>query len=145
MSIVPFSSQYSLMTKSFVLGVLSCEGFEYDPLKDSDLDDVEGVYLRNGGAFFLFLDENKVVGTSAVKALGSGVCEIKRIYVRKECRGKGIGSAMFTTALRHAEKKFSRIRLKTDHSLERAMSMYFKSGFTVVKEESGIIYYEKVL
>lgn len=145
MSIVPFSCEYSSMTKFFVTGVLSGEGFDYDPLKDSDLDDIEGTYLRNGGAFFLFLYAGEVIGTSAVKALDPGVCEIKRIYVKKECRGKGIGSALFRKALGHAEDNFSHIVLKTDQSLKRAMSMYLKSGFTVIKEENGTLYFEKTM
>ncbi|WP_340820331.1 GNAT family N-acetyltransferase [Methanolobus sp. WCC4] len=145
MSTVPFSPEYSSATKSFVLGVLLGEGFEYDPMKDSDLDDIEGVYLEKGGGFFLFLDDGEIIGTSAVKPLGSGICEIKRIYVKKECRGKGIGSDMFERALEYAGENFSVVRLKTDLSLETAIAMYLKKGFTVTKEEKGTIYFEKVL
>lgn len=145
MSIVPFSPEYASAAKSFVLDVLAGEGFEYDPLKDSDLDDIGRIYSKKGGAFFLYLHDGSVVGTSAVKGLVSGVCEIKRLYVKNECRGKGVGSAMFGKALEHAKKNFSCIRLKTDHTLERAISIYLNNGFRIVKEENGVIYFEKVL
>jgi putative acetyltransferase len=145
MKIVPFSAEYSSMTKSFVISVLAGEGFDYDPLKDFDLDDIWGNYLNKGGAFFLCLSGGEVAGTSAVKNISSGVCEIKRLYVKKECRGKGIGFALFSKALIYAEKNYSHARLKTDSSLKKAISIYIKNGFSVVKEEKGTVYFEKSL
>ena len=145
MSVVLFSPEYSSGTRAFVLGVLSGEGFEYDPLKDSDLDDIGGNYLRTGGAFFIYLYEDEIVGTSAVKDLGSGHCEIKRLYVKKECRGKGIGLALFLAALDFSKKNYSFARLKTDSSLKKAISIYLSNGFEIVNEESGTLYFEKAL
>ncbi|WP_407355457.1 GNAT family N-acetyltransferase [Methanolobus sp. WCC5] len=145
MEIVPFSPEYSSRTRSFVLGVLSEEGFDYDSLKDSDLDDIHSSYFHNGGVFFLSLHREKLIGTSAVKNLGCGVCEIKRLYVKKECRGKGIGLSLFLTALEFAKKDHLCIKLKTDSSLKKAISMYLKSGFVVVKKNNGTMWFERHL
>ncbi|WMW21425.1 GNAT family N-acetyltransferase [Methanolobus mangrovi] len=145
MSVFPFSSEYSSGTRAFVLSVLSGEGFEYDPLKDSDLDDVGGNYLRAGGAFFIYLYKGEIVGTSAVKNLGSGNCEVKRLYVKKECRGKGLGLALFLAALDFSKKNYSFVRLKTDSSLKKAIFIYLSNGFEIVKEEAGTLYFEKPL
>ena len=143
MNIVPFSTEYSAGIRSFVIGVLEDEGFAYDPLKDLDLDDIEGNYLRAGGAFFVSVHNGEVVGTSAVRSLGSDTCEIKRLYVKRECRGKGLGLALFQKALDFAEQNFSSIRLKTDSSLEKAISIYLRHGFAVAKEEGGTVYFER--
>lgn len=145
MNIVPFSSEYSSEAKSFVLGVLSEEGFQYDPMKDSDLDFIQDNYPGKGGAFYICLFNDEVVGTSAVRNLGSGICEIKRLYVRKDWRGKGIGMALFRKALAYAENNYSCARLKTDSSLKKAVSIYVRNGFSVVKEEERTIYFEKSL
>ncbi|MEZ5334130.1 MAG: GNAT family N-acetyltransferase [Methanolobus sp.] len=143
MNIVPFSSEYSSVVRSFVIDVLSGEGFDYDSLKDSDLDDIPGNYSKKGGAFFLCLVNGNIVGTSAVKYLDTGTCEIKRLYVRKDCRGRGIGFSLFLKALEYAETHFSQVKLKTDSSLEKAISIYKENGFSLVNEENGTVYFEK--
>lgn len=145
MSIRSFSPDFSSKTKRFVLDVLSEEGFEYDVLKDIDLDDIEGNYICKGGAFFISLHNDEVIGTSAVRNLGSDTCEIKRLYVKKEFRGKGLGLSLFRTAMDFAKRNYSCVKLKTDPSLKPAISIYLKHGFTVVKEENGIMYFEKDL
>ena len=145
MKIVSFLPEYSSAARSFVIDVLSGEGFEYDPLKDSDLDDISGNYYGKGGAFFLCLSDTGIVGTSAVKYLNPDVCEIKRLYVRKDYRGRGIGSDLFQKAMEYAEENFTRIKLKTDSSLKKAVSIYLKSGFSIVKEENRTVYFEKSL
>ncbi|WP_407283362.1 GNAT family N-acetyltransferase [Methanolobus sp. WCC1] len=145
MIVLPFSNEYSSMVKSFVIAVLAGEGFDYDPVKDFDLDDIQGIYLEKGGAFFMCLSDDEIVGTSAVKNVGSDVCEIKRLYVKKECRGEGLGFTLFQKALNYAEINYTKVKLKTDSSLKKAISIYLKNGFSVVKEESGTVYFEKSL
>jgi putative acetyltransferase len=145
MNIISFSPEYSSAARSFVIDVLSWECFDYDPLKDSDLDDIAGNYFKKGGAFFLCIVDDEIVGTSAVKYLGSDTCEIKRLYVRKDCRGRGIGLALFQKALGYAEDTFKQVKLKTDPTLKAAISIYLKNGFSIVKEDHGIVYFEKSL
>jgi putative acetyltransferase len=145
MNIIPFSPEYSEKAKSFVIGVLSDEGFVCDSLKDSDLDDIENNYIENGGAFFLAITGGEIAGSSAVRNLGSGICEIKRLYVKKGCRGRGLGLALFRKALEFAEKNYSLAKLKTDPSLKKAISLYMGHGFIRVKEEDGAVYFEKPL
>ncbi len=142
MSILPFSPEYAAQVKEFVLSVLSEEGFDYDPLKDYDLDDIKCNYLSEG-AFFLYLRDGTVAGTSAVKHIDREVCEIKRLYVDKKFRGQGIGFALFFKALDFASENYSLVKLKTDKSLKKAISIYLQCGFVKVKEEKGTVYFEK--
>ena len=143
MMIKTFSGEYTLEVRDLVLSVLKGEGFEYDPVKDFDLEDIDGYYLDNGGIFYLALVDGEVVGTGAVRGVDSDVCEIKRIYVRKDCRGKGIGKRLFLTALGFAETNYSKGLLKTDAGLKDAIGLYLRNGFRPIKEESGILYFEK--
>ncbi|MDW7730843.1 MAG: GNAT family N-acetyltransferase [Methanolobus sp.] len=145
MRIIPFSPEYSAGIRSFVIGVLAEEGFAYDPQKDSDLDDIGGNYVGSGRAFFLSVEDGRIVGTSAVRSLGPGVCEIKRLYVKNECRGRGMGLALFRTALDFAQKHYSKAKLKTNSSLNKAISIYLGHGFNVVGEVDGTLYFEKSL
>ncbi|WP_256621570.1 GNAT family N-acetyltransferase [Methanolobus chelungpuianus] len=128
-----------------VLGVLEEEGFAYDPVKDSDLEDIPASYLEDGGAFFIALESGELAGTAAVRRTGSDACEIRRVYVRKDLRGRGIGSALFRSALSCAEGRYGKITLKTDTSLHIAIGMYLGYGFTIVREEGTTLHLEKTL
>jgi putative acetyltransferase len=70
-------------------------------------------------------------------------CEIKRIYVRKDFRGRGFGSALLLQALKFAEENYSTVVLKTDARLKDAINLYRKNGFSVINEEDGVTYFEK--
>ena len=130
--------------QKLVLGVLNEHGFEYDPKKDFDLEDIEGYYLyeKGYGVFYTGMVDGNIIGTSAVRRIDDKRCEIKRIYVKKEYRGKGYGKMLFLHALEFAKKNYDIVELKTDRTLDIAISMYLKHDFYVTKEdeEAGIVY-----
>lgn len=151
MIIQTYDSSKKDEVREVVLGVLLEHGFEYDRLKDGDLKDIEGYYFAKGGTFFVGLSEDgRVVGTAGVRSLGEGRCEIRRIYLKKEFRNKGYGKKLFLASLDFAEKNFSSAMLKTDATLKKAIDMYLKQGFSLLKEEKGAsneefeyLYFEK--
>ncbi len=127
--------------KQFVLGVLEGEGFEYDLEKDSDLEDICGYYIDNGGVFYIGTINGVVVGTSAIRRINSKKCEIKRIYVKQEFRGRGFGEELFLKALEFARTNYHGVSLKTDRSLIEAINMYRKHGFSVVNENDDTLFF----
>ncbi len=143
MRIGVFHRSLTAAVKELVLGVLSEEGFEYDSAKDFDLDKIEDYYLQNRGIFYTGVVDGTIVGTSAVRRIDDGTCEIKRIYVRKDFRGRGFGRALLIQALKFAEENYSKVVLKTDARLEGAINLYHRNGFSVVKENDGVMYFEK--
>ena len=143
MRIEIFHRSMTSAVKELVLGVLSEEGFEYDPAKDFDLDKIEDYYLQNRGIFYMGVVDGTIIGTSAVRLIDDGTCEIKRIYVKKDFRGRGFGRALFIQALKFAEENYSTVVLKTDARLEDAINLYRRNGFSVVKDEGGVMYFEK--
>jgi len=138
-----FHRSMTSAVKELVLGVLSEEGFEYDPAKDFDLDKIEDYYIQNRGIFYTGVVGGTIVGTSAVRGIDHRTCEIKRIYVRKDFRGRGFGRALLIQALKFAEENYSTVMLKTDARLERAINLYRRNGFSVINEEGGVMYFEK--
>jgi putative acetyltransferase len=143
MKIEIFHRSMTSAVKELVLGVLNEEGFEYDPAKDFDLDKIEDYYLQNRGIFYTGVVDGTIIGTSAVRWIDDGTCEIKRIYIRKDFRGRGFGRALFIQALKFAEKNYSTVVLKTDARLEDAINLYRRNGFLVVKDEDGVMYFER--
>ncbi len=126
-----------------VLDVLQEHGFEYDRLKDADLKDINSYYFASGGTFFVGIADGRVVGSAGVRKLDEDLCEIRRIYLKKDFRNKGNGKKLFRAALDFAEKNCSGAVLKTDETLTKAINMYLKHGFTFQKEEKGYLYLEK--
>ena len=143
MIIKTFSTPLTNEVRNLVLGVLKEQGFEFDPKKDFDLDDIDGYYLQSGGVFYMGLVDGKIIGTSAVRRIDDKKCEIKRIYVRKEFRGQGYGKGLFLKAMEFARQNYSVAMLKTDVKLTYAIGLYLKNGFSVVKEEDDVVYFSK--
>lgn len=129
--------------REVVLEVLLEHGFEYDRLKDTDLNDINAYYFSKGGTFFVGIDEGSVIGTAGVRKLDGNLCEIRRIYLKKNYRGKGNGEKLFLAALDFAGKNCTGAMLKTDSTLKNAINMYLKHGFYFVEEKNGYVYYEK--
>ena len=143
MFIKTFSTSLTGEVKDFVLGVLKEQGFEFDPNKDFDLDNIDKHYLQSGGVFYVGIVDGVIIGTSAVRRIDNNRCEIKRIYVRKDFRDRGFGRKLFLKALGFAERNYSVAVLKTDAKLTDAIQLYLKNGFSVVKEEDGVVYFSK--
>ncbi|NOR49294.1 MAG: GNAT family N-acetyltransferase [Methanosarcinaceae archaeon] len=141
MRIEVFTPNRAGKVRQFVLGVLEEEGFEYDPVKDSDLEDICGYYIDNGGVFYIGTIDGDVVGTGAVRRINSKKCEIKRIYVKQEFRGRGFGEELFLKALEFARTHYHVVTLKTDKTLIEAINMYQKHGFSVVNENDDTLFF----
>ena len=143
MIIKTFSTSLTGEVRDLVLGVLNEQGFEFDPNKDFDLDDIDRYYLQSGGVFYVGLVDGKIIGTSAVRRIDDKKCEIKRIYVRKDFRGRGFGRELFLKGLEFAGQNYSIALLKTDSKLTDAIGMYLKNGFSVVNKKDGVVYFSK--
>ncbi len=136
-----FTPDRASEVRQFVFGVLEEEGFGYDPVKDSDLDDICRYYIENGGVFYIGTINGDVVGTGAVRRINSKKCEIKRIYVKQEFRGRGFGKELFLMALEFARIHYHVVTLKTDRTLVEAINMYQKHGFSVVNENDDTLFF----
>ena len=141
MKIEVFTPEQAGEVRQLVLDVLEGEGFMYDPVKDFDLEDICGYYIDNGGVFYIGTIEGVAVGTGAIRRIDSKKCEIKRIYVKQEFRGRGFGEELFLNALEFARTHFHVVTLKTDRSLIEAINMYQKHGFSVVNENDDTLFF----
>lgn len=132
-----FDSDLQPEVKTFVLGVLSEFGFKFDPKLDYDLDDPQKYYHGSGGIFYVASHNGKIVGTVAVR-IKDGIPVLKRFYVARESRGKGIGSMLFDKAIAYCkEKKYKKITLDTNNKFCDAFEMYKKKGFKTVKKDNN--------
>ena len=98
---------------------------------DAELAALPGRYARPTGRLLLAHLAGAVAGCVGVRDLGSGVCEMKRLYVRPAFRGKTIGRALAEAALAEARAAgYERMRLDTISSMDAARTLYDDLGFT---------------
>ena len=121
--------------KKVVFDVLKEYGLKGDESgKDKDLDDIEQNYFGKGGWFAVLIhDKKNIIGTVGLFAFNNDLCELRKMYLLKPFRGKGLGKRLLETAIRIAkEKKYKKIVLETIEPLKEATALYKKYGFTEI-------------
>jgi putative acetyltransferase len=98
---------------------------------DRELAGLPGDYAPPEGRLLLVECEGQLAGCVALHKLDSGVCEMKRLYLRPPFRGKGLGRALTERIIAEARQiGYRRMRLDTvEPVMKDAVAMYGKLGF----------------
>lgn len=108
--------------------------------------------LREGVAFFVTRHDGAPAGCGGIKLFGTEYGEVKRMYVRPQYRGLGLGKLMLDHLAAYAcERQVSTLRLETGIYQTEAIGLYERYGFErrgpfgEYKEDPLSIYFEKRL
>jgi molybdate transport system substrate-binding protein len=115
--------------------VLGEYGLAPDPAGvDRDLEDFEASYFSSGGTFEVAVaSDGSIAGCCGVFALGDTTCELRKMYLRKDARGFGLGGRLLRRALAYAKGRgFKRMELETASVLKEAIALYAGAGFTPI-------------
>jgi len=118
--------------ESLVFAVLAEFSLAPDPHgTDADLRDIEAEYFRKGGTFDVLVDEDgRIVGSVALHAASPSTCEIRKMYLASDARGRGLGRKLLEHALARAKLLgFTRVELETASVLKDAIALYESYGF----------------
>lgn len=98
-----------------------------------ELAEFPGAYEEQDGALLLAQSGDKVIGCVALRRLERGTCEMKRLYVIPELRGKGIGWSLALAVIEEARRLgYQRMRLDTVSSMRQAIKLYADLGFKTI-------------
>ena len=98
---------------------------------DKEVAELPGAYAPPSGRLFLAANGQQVMGCVALRKIGDGVGEMKRLYVRPEFRGRGLGRTLTEKLIAEAKQiGYARLRLDTlPGKMDQAIAMYRSFGF----------------
>src|SRR6185503_2420324 len=107
---------------------------------DSELADFPGKYAAPDGALLLARVGEQAAGTVALRKLDDNICEMKRLYVKPEFRGRrtadgrSIGRALAEDIVAIGrDRGYQRLRLDTiGGKMRQALSLYRSMGFVEI-------------
>lgn len=96
-----------------------------------ELFNIREQYGRPDGLVVLaYAGPDKLCGCFAIRKLEQEVCELKRMFLRKEYRGQGYGRKLLDSALQQGrELGYQKMRLDTLPEMQQAIALYLKMGF----------------
>lgn len=100
---------------------------------DDELAGLPGKYARPGGVVLIAWDGDKAAGAIAYRMVEPGVCEMKRLYVRPDFRGRDLGRELANELIEMArERGYRTMLLDTLASMSAARALYRDLGFVPV-------------
>jgi putative acetyltransferase len=103
---------------------------------ERELKELPGAYDgRAGGRLLLAVEDEEAAGCVALRDLGGGVCEMKRLFVRDKFQGRGLGRMLAERIIEEARVLgYARMRLDTLPSyMGRAVELYRSFGFQEIE------------
>jgi GNAT superfamily N-acetyltransferase len=130
-AIVPFAPRHGGDVLRVIGSVFREYGATFEPAGfDADLTDIGRRYLEAGGCFAVLEDAGQLVGTVAAIPHDGATCEIKRLYLLPEYRGRGLGRALMEHVLGWAQTTGYRVALAwSDTRFTTAHRVYERLGF----------------
>lgn len=99
-----------------------------------DIDHFQQMYIENGGTFLVLMEDERIIGTAALRRLEETICEIKRLWLLPEYQGQGLGYRMMMELLAVARQMgYRKVRLETSPAYQaRAFAFYKRLGFNQI-------------
>jgi putative acetyltransferase len=110
-------------------------------INDSEIDDMHTAYALKGSAFYVVTLNDHVLGCGGFGPLAGAdreTCELRKMYLKSELRGMGVGTKLLELCLEEAARSgFRRCYLETMDDMKQAQHLYGKHGFKYLDKPLG--------
>jgi ribosomal protein S18 acetylase RimI-like enzyme len=98
---------------------------------DKEVAGLPGDYAPPSGRLYLAVENDAVAGCIALRKIGERICEMKRLYVRPQFRGTGLGRKLTERIIADARAiGYASMRLDTmPGKMDQAIVLYRSLGF----------------
>jgi GNAT superfamily N-acetyltransferase len=113
-----------------------------------DLLDIETNYIRPGGGFWGAIHEGELIGTIALIDTGHSAGALRKMFVKKEFRGKELAVAqqLLAILIEYCNRKgITDLYLGTGDMLKAAHRFYERNGFQWIKVEDLPSYFPRMM
>jgi putative acetyltransferase len=102
---------------------------------EKELAGLPGDYGAPAGRLLLAFQDGQLAGCVALRKIGEGVCEMKRLFVRPDFHGKGLGRRLIDQVVKEAKEiGYRRMRLDTlPPRMNKAIALYRGLGFREIE------------
>ena len=96
----------------------------------NEANSLPGEYVLPKGCILLAEYKDEIAGCIAVSEIAGNICEMKRLYVKPQYRGMGIGRKLTEAIIKKAARlQYKRMRLNTNSLFVGAKPLYSSFGF----------------
>ncbi len=101
---------------------------------NQEMNNFPGQYSPPKGRLYLAYSEKQPIGCVGLREFGKGICEMKRLYVRPDFRGKKVGKLLAEAVINAAKHiGYEYMRLDTLPSMRSANILYKSLGFRQIE------------
>jgi ribosomal-protein-alanine N-acetyltransferase len=152
-TIIPYNPQYRddmlfcFLSAQDALGKYAPDEKLGRPSLKDDLLDIEGSYTVRGDVFYLAIDErDRVVGMLGTQTVSANDLWLKRLFIKPELKGRGIGGKLLAAVEKYAAGKgITTIHTRFADWYKEAARFYPAKGFMKAGQDDYLIHMKKRL
>ena len=131
----PYKSGDESYVLQLVKDVLEEYGLETNPqTTDKNIQNIGESYSRNGGVFKVLEQDGRIIGSYGLYRVSAFVCELRKMYIHRQFRGKGFGKMMMEDVIYEAKTfGFAEMVLETNSCLKEVLVLYKQYGFEAIR------------
>jgi GNAT superfamily N-acetyltransferase len=104
--------------------------FDIESMLQHFMDNLAKYTPAQKGRLYLLASGSTAIGLGGYRGLDATCAELKRLYIREEHRGQGIGRALVRELLENAHSDgYKKVRIESAQFMTHARSLYRSLGF----------------
>jgi len=137
MEIITYQDKYKHQIIDLILHIQNYEAkIDLSIEEQPDLLNIPYYYQKNGGQFWIAIENDKVIGTIALINYGNGNSILKKFFVEKSHRDKKVGYSLYMKLKQYAQANaINTIILDTPSVAKKSHKFYERSGFIKIDKD----------